>query len=904
MWPALLLSLALQAGGLAPAERKGIQDALFVGNLSLRDLEFERKPFSDPYRIGLVNLALDRPLEAADALLRLHEQGLGSASSALRAANLALAGGTPVALEPEPPQPDSLRTGAQGPAEGQIALPKPVADAVSVFAAAIAEASRDIDRALQRLDAPSRRKLLESLPQLAVEEPSIPFDFVRQPVPSRTEVLSLLSKVDLAVIRRAGIRLYDVVAREAPRLARLRTESPFQGIWRGRVAGMQVQVGGTGRDSHDSRDAVLCIDFGGDDTYRGRFGAGAGYASVLIDVSGDDEYLVTDLAMGAGLLGVGIALDLDGNDVVRSRSLSLGCGIAGVGVYEDRKGYDMVRGVALTQGFGMFGIGLLFDHEGKDVYTSGLYGQGSARTQGFGWLVDREGEDTYRIGGVILNAPLFPDVHYSFGQGYGSGYREDNGGVSGGVGLLTDGKGDDAYIGETYCQAASYWFSLGSLYDRSGHDTYSAYHYSQASAMHATAAYLFDLAGDDAYAAKLGASHAIGHDYGVAFLLDRAGNDLYAARDSRPAIGIANGLAIFLDSAGQDRYFGPPGVGNPGRGSGSLGVFVDLEGDDVYAAGLDDREAVSRQSWSVALDADPGIAIPNETVASVPRVGTAPMPSDAEMEQLYKLATQWGVGTAQGQVQQSLFRLQEIGLPALRWMIDRKLKGSDRLQNRAFATVVQGLGIEGRLLLAPKCASPNLDEARNAIRISTDLRIEESAPHVTAALKVPALQRLAALAAGPVKAREAIGDLIPLAASPDRLLAIAALASMTEIGDEQALPTGQALLGSSDLAIRKAALALVAKFPDRARSIARQQMDSSDERLIRTGVELLAKVANEDDLSFLGRRLRDPRAGVKISVMTALNGRVPPEHRADLAALMADPNPLVRAVAARTDPGR
>ena len=127
---------------------------------------------------------------------------------------------------------------------------------------------------------------------------------------------------------------------------------------------------------------------------------------------------------------------------------------------------------------------------------------------------------------------------------------------------------------------------------------------------------------------------------------------------------------------------------------------------------------------------------------------------------------------------------------------------------------------------------------------------------------------------------------------------------MTEIADEQALPTGQALLGSSDLAIRKAAIALVAKFPDRARTIAKQQMDSSDERLIRTGVELLAKVANEEDLTFLGRRLRDPRAGVKISVMTALNGRVPADHRADLAALMADPNPLVRAVAARTDPGR
>src|SRR5205823_9991597 len=133
---------------------------------------------------------------------------------------------------------------------------------------------------------------------------------------------------------------------------------------------------------------------------------------------------------------------------------------------------------------------------------------------------DRKGDDIYRAGGLVLNSPLFATVHYSNAQGYASGYREDTGGVSGGVGLLTDLEGDDSYLGETYCQAASYWFSLGSLYDQSGNDTYSAYHYAQASAMHCCGAYLFDLAGDDSYTIKYGAGHAIGHDYGVAFLLD------------------------------------------------------------------------------------------------------------------------------------------------------------------------------------------------------------------------------------------------------------------------------------------------------------------------------------------------------------------------------------------------
>ncbi len=915
MGPLLLLPLALalaaqtgsqtagQPGGLSTAERKGIADALFVGNLTLADLEFERKPFRDPYRIPLVDESLDRPLDAADSLLRLHRQGLASGSAALRAANVVLAGGpvrtTSATATPPPPAAEAAKV------KPMPGIPTPVLQVATELAGSVAEASKEVREATKALDAKSFRQLMESLPQWAVEEPSIKFDFVQQPALPQAEILARLAKVDLVRIRKASIRLYDAVSAAKPRLAKLRSEAPFAGMWRGRLAGIQVEIGGTGRDVHNSRDAALCLDLGGDDTYRGRYGAGAGYAAVLVDVTGDDEYLLTDLALGAGLLGVGIAVEMDGNDVVRSRSLSLGAGLAGVGIYEDDNGFDMVRGVALTQGFGQFGIGLLFDRKGKDIYTSGLLAQGAGKTQGIGWLADPEGDDTYRCGGVVLNSPLFPDVHYSNGQGYGSGYREDTGGISGGIGLISDGSGDDAYVGETYCQAASYWFALGSLFDQAGHDTYSAYHYAQASAMHCTGAYLFDLAGEDGYLVKMGASHAIGHDYGVAFLLDRSGNDVYAARDSRPGIGNANGLGILVDAEGQDRYFGPPGAGNPGRGSGSLGVFADLGGDDVYAAGLADRQATAKEMWSVSLDADSGKTIPlEEAGAAVPRPGAQAFPGDAEMERLYRLATQWGVGTAQADVQKSLLKLQEIGVPALKWMVDRKLKDSDRLKNRAFASVIQLLGLEGRLLIAPKCASSNVDEARNALRITIDLRMQESAPHIPAALRNPKLERLAAQAAGPSLAREAVPELLALCASQDRLTALFALTSLADIADDQAVPTGQAMLSSPDLTLRKGALSLLAKFPEKARAIGRALMDTGDERSMRIGIELLAKVATEDELKRIAMRLRDPRPGVKMSAMTALNGRVPLESRPDLAVLMTDPNPLVRAVAARIDPGR
>ena len=71
----LLAFMALASLGsaqLTEAERQGVADALYVGNLRISDLGFERKPFSDPYRMPLVDFALDQPLDAADSLMALH----------------------------------------------------------------------------------------------------------------------------------------------------------------------------------------------------------------------------------------------------------------------------------------------------------------------------------------------------------------------------------------------------------------------------------------------------------------------------------------------------------------------------------------------------------------------------------------------------------------------------------------------------------------------------------------------------------------------------------------------------------------------------------------------------------------------------------------------------------------
>jgi hypothetical protein len=744
--------------------------------------------------------------------------------------------------------------------------------------------------------------LIESLPVLAVEEPTVRFSFVRGETMNRDQVLALLAKVDLVAIRSAGQRLAEATERAIEQLRTATSDVPQ--VIRARAGGMPVVIAGRGNDAHTDTDALLTIDLGGDDTYKGRHGAGVGYASVLIDLGGDDHYDVGDLSVGAAVLGVGLAYDDGGSDRFFGKSITFGAGLAGVGVLSKRGGDDGYRSDTLTQGFAMFGTGVLQDTGGKDTYDLLLYGQGASRTQGAGWLVDGSGADTYRAGDLVLNSPLFSTAHYSFAQGFSQGFREDTGGESGGVGLLTDLGGDDVYIGETYQQAASYWFSLGTLFDAIGNDTYSGYHYCQASAMHATAAFLFDLDGDDGYIVKVGAAHAIGHDYGVAFLLDRKGDDTYASRDSTPGIGNANGLGVFIESDGIDRYFGPPGKGNPARGTGSLGVFVDLNGSDDYRYGLSDGRSAASNSWGVAIDRPTRTTDTSGTTQRPPVTpGTEQKPSDAEMSQIYEKAAQWNVGTAQADVADNLDRLVRIGSPALEWILNNRLATADRLQIRAFVHVVQALGQEGSRLIGVKAFSATDEEMLPLIRIASDSNVTDFGAVIPGLIKKPALRAAAVAAAGVLKANVAVSELMALCRNEDRLLARAAMVSLLQIADPASVGTAQAMVFADDLMTRKAAIKLLAKFPEQAASTAAGHMAASDEYRARIGIELMAEVGTPAALEKIGDMLLDPRPGVRIECLLRLNGRCPAKFRADYLSLRNDPVGTVKSVAAACEPG-
>jgi hypothetical protein len=380
---------------------------------------------------------------------------------------------------------------------------------------------------------------------------------------------------------------------------------------------------------------------------------------------------VSDVAGGAGVLGCGTVYDYGGNDRFMGKNVCFGAGLAGSGVLMKDGGLDEYRGKGLTQGAAMFGVGLCIDTRGNDRYDSGAYAQGFGGTKGFGWLVEQAGNDVYTIGGLHSGAPLDPKSWECMGQGTGSGYREETGGESGGIGLLLDLKGDDLYKGGLYCQGSSYWFALGALIDMDGNDTYIADYYSQSAAMHDTAAYLIDYKGDDIHTVRTGAMHCIGHDNGIAVMLDREGDDIYSGKDSQPSKAIANGVSIFIDSAGNDRYDGPVCVASPSRGTGSLALFVDLGGKDRYAAGIKDGEVSLSSMWAIAMDvADPATSTAAAPTARVwPKLGSAAMPTPAEIEVIFAKAIQWGVGDKQKEVEQNVDKLVAIGVPALDWML-------------------------------------------------------------------------------------------------------------------------------------------------------------------------------------------------------------------------------------------
>jgi hypothetical protein len=374
------------------------------------------------------------------------------------------------------------------------------------------------------------------------------------------------------------------------------------------VDGRKIAIGGIGKNVYNG-DYAIIIDLGGDDVYelshspfmKGGF---ANNFSCIIDISGNDFYSSnSNYSLAGSLFSSGFIFDKAGDDTYNGKDVSLGSAIGGLGLLYDESGNDTYHGIYFTIGAASFGAGAVVDRSGNDFYIANSYGEGFGMTEGIGVIVDNTGNDSYLVDARSLDIGRYNDHYVSMCQGYGLGLRPF---YAGGIGLIIEGEGNDIYNCDIFGQGGAYWYSLGAIVDKSGHDKYNGYQYAQGAGIHLAVGLLKDYDGWDFYQSD-GVSQGCGHDFGFGLLYDVKGNDNYSAYSLSQGAGNADGIGMLIDESGLDGYLSKDmnntrGYGNPRREYGSIGVFLDMSGNDFYSTAGPDSTISNTSTWGVRND--------------------------------------------------------------------------------------------------------------------------------------------------------------------------------------------------------------------------------------------------------------------------------------------------------------
>jgi len=387
---------------------------------------------------------------------------------------------------------------------------------------------------------------LRAFADLAPTGPAQPFDalldaYIAELANAQAELMGAVAPFDEAALLRelptgiASERLVALAAavdRERLALARrLFLDATARFVRALRAPGMQfpppqrfqsaiglVVIGSAAADRHPA-DAALIVDPGGDDVYE-RAPATGGGISVVVDLDGNDRYQGSDVAVHA----LSAIVDVFGDDTYAATGAGLGAAIAGASVLADLDGADSYQAEVFGEGAGLFGVGALIDRRGNDRYRVRAFGQGYGATGGLGLLWDQAGDDAYQASGL-------PDVYQrggalSFAQGAAAGERDV---LGGGIGILRDDAGNDRYRLDMFGQGTGYYFALGLLWDRAGDDQYSAIRYAQGNGVHQAVGVLREESGNDRYALSVGVGQGMGLDVALGALYDAGGDDHYRA---------------------------------------------------------------------------------------------------------------------------------------------------------------------------------------------------------------------------------------------------------------------------------------------------------------------------------------------------------------------------------------
>ncbi len=514
-------------------------------------------------------------------------------------------------------------------------------------------------------------------------------------------------------------------------------------------------------------DGAIILDPGGDDVYRGNHGAGVigkSVFSVVIDIAGNDLYDSRGdiFAQASGVFGVGAIVDLAGNDVYLADHYAQGAGLFGSGILVDYDGDDIYQGASYVQGAGNFGIGIQIDLAGEDAYRSHVHAQAFAGPKGFGFLADHSGSDQYFCGGKYSHAPLAPFDYHSFGQGFSIGWRPD---VSGGIAFLFDKGGNDTYSSGVYAQGVSYWYGLALLVDNGGNDVYTSVWYPQGSGIHLSVGSLVDRGGNDIYVSPQGPGQGAAHDYSVGFFSDYRGNDIYVI-DGGNGCALTNSFALFVDRNGNDTYCkrynhsSNWGYSRGARGTGSVGIFLDLQGDDHYS---DTKLASNNNFWfygeigfGMDIDSDP-FPDPVRELAeekAEEEIDT----TERTIETIFNEASAWAVGSAKDKAEKAFQELLDSGQVAADYICEKQLGTKSSLRTRT----VENFSKKKPELMIP-CLFAALHEREDRERLGNAIYI-----------------------LGEIGDKAAVDSLLPLL--KEKRTRISAISALGKIADERAVP--------------------------------------------------------------------------------------------------------------------
>ncbi|MDP8231745.1 MAG: HEAT repeat domain-containing protein, partial [Candidatus Zophobacter franzmannii] len=439
-----------------------------------------------------------------------------------------------------------------------------------------------------------------------------------------------------------------------------------------------------GSEKDDNYKGSYCFIFepDGNDTYR-NITSPANPFQIIIDGKGDDYYKGTEVASLFGAqFSVVIGYDLQGDDTYLGDDFSFAA-FFGYQFFEDSQGSDLYRGEVYSIAAASYGISIIRDRNGDDRYSTAMYGEAFGGTLGIGALMDMGGDDSYLAGGKHLHKPLAPFDYLCMAQGFGFGVRPD---YAGGIGLLYDRDGNDSYQGGVYSQAGGYWYALGLLLDEKGNDFYNSVYYPQGTGIHLAAGFLWDGEGEDSYYSKHGPGQGAGHDYGVGFLVDRGGDDHYSIEGGN-GLGLTNSVGIFLDVSGNDRYERENkqsfGYANTARSTGGIGIFLDLQGEDIYNTETcgNDTSWVNGH-WGIGLDTLFTV-IEKKDVEKLAEETVAEVDSLASVEELFAIACEWEVGSAEERVKNARKYLLKQEVEASKYIAETAMDSKSSLTKRA-----------------------------------------------------------------------------------------------------------------------------------------------------------------------------------------------------------------------------